>query len=70
MTEKFFAAWNTAVPCVRATTLADAVEQTRKLATRGDVVLFSPGCSSYDMFKNFEDRGDQFRALVRAKLKI
>jgi len=70
MTEKFFAAWNTAVPCVRATTLADAVEQTQRLATRGDVVLFSPGCSSYDMFKDFEDRGDQFRALVRAKLKI
>ena len=32
----------------------------------GDTVLFSPGCSSYDMFKSFEDRGDQFRALVQA----
>ncbi len=70
MAEKFFVAWNTAVPCVRATTLADAVEQTQKLATSGDVVLFSPGCSSYDMFKDFEDRGDQFRALVRSKMKI
>jgi UDP-N-acetylmuramoylalanine--D-glutamate ligase len=30
------------------------------------VVLFSPGCSSYDMFKDFEDRGNQFRALVQS----
>jgi len=67
MTEKLFAAWNSDVPCVRATSLADAVERTQKLAKRGDVVLFSPGCSSYDMFKDFEDRGDQFRALIQAK---
>ena len=69
MTEKLFAAWHSAVPCVRATTLADAIEQTQKFAKTGDVVLFSPGCSSYDMFKDFEDRGDQFRALVQAKIK-
>jgi UDP-N-acetylmuramoylalanine--D-glutamate ligase len=67
MTEKLFAAWNSAVPCVRATTLADAVEQSRQLAKPGDVVLFSPGCSSFDMFKDFEDRGDQFRALIQAR---
>jgi len=67
MTEKLFAAWNSAVPCVRATTLADAVEQSQKLAKPGDVVLFSPGCSSFDMFKDFEDRGDQFRALIQAR---
>jgi UDP-N-acetylmuramoylalanine--D-glutamate ligase len=69
MTEKLFAAWNSAVPCVRATTLAGAVEQTRKLAQPGDVVLFSPGCSSFDMFRDFEDRGDQFRALIQAQAK-
>ena len=67
MTEMLFSAWNSDVPCVRATSLADAVERTQKLAKRGDVVLFSPGCSSYDMFKDFEDRGDQFRALIQAK---
>ena len=66
MTEKLYAAWNTAVPCERATTLADAVAKCRQLAQPGDVVLFSPGCSSFDMFKSFEDRGDQFRALVQA----
>ena len=69
MTEKLFAAWNSAVPCVRAATLADAVEQAQQLARPGDVVLFSPGCSSFDMFKDFEDRGDQFRALVQARAK-
>jgi len=66
MTEKLFAAWNSAVPCVRATTLADAVERARQLVRPGDAVLFSPGCSSFDMFKGFEDRGDQFRALIQA----
>jgi len=69
MSEKLFSAWNSAVPCVRATTLADAVESARHLAKPGDAVLFSPGCSSFDMFKDFEDRGDQFRALIQAKAK-
>lgn len=68
MTEKLFAAWNSAVPCVKATTLANAVDQARELAKPGDVVLFSPGCSSFDMFKDFEDRGDQFRALIQARV--
>ncbi|MEI9998819.1 MAG: hypothetical protein WDO13_06440 [Verrucomicrobiota bacterium] len=54
MTEKLEAAWGTAVLCVRATTLADAVAQAHGLAQAGDVVLFSPGCSSFDMFKSFE----------------
>jgi UDP-N-acetylmuramoylalanine--D-glutamate ligase len=67
MTENLFAAWNSAVPCVRAATLADAVERARQLARPGDAVLFSPGCSSYDMFKDFEDRGDQFRSLIQAR---
>jgi UDP-N-acetylmuramoylalanine--D-glutamate ligase len=69
MTEKLFHAWNKVVPCVAATTLADSVERAARLADPGDVVLFSPGCSSFDMFKDFEDRGDQFRALIRAKAK-
>jgi UDP-N-acetylmuramoylalanine--D-glutamate ligase len=67
MTEKLFAAWNSAVPCYRAGSLAEAVEQTRRLAQAGDTVLFSPGCSSYDMFKDFEDRGNQFRELVQTQ---
>jgi UDP-N-acetylmuramoylalanine--D-glutamate ligase len=67
MTEKLFAAWSSAVPCHRAGSLAEAVEECARLARAGDAVLFSPGCSSYDMFKDFEDRGNQFRALAQAR---
>jgi UDP-N-acetylmuramoylalanine--D-glutamate ligase len=66
MAEKLETAWQSAVPCHRSETLAAAVSEARRLAHRGDTVLFSPGCSSYDMFKSFEDRGDQFRTLVQA----
>jgi UDP-N-acetylmuramoylalanine--D-glutamate ligase len=66
MTQKLEAAWGAIVPCHACDSLAAAVEKARDLAQRGDTVLFSPGCSSYDMFKSFEDRGDQFRALVQA----
>jgi UDP-N-acetylmuramoylalanine--D-glutamate ligase len=67
MTEKLFALWNSTVPCTKATTLADSINKTQQLAKSGDIVLFSPGCSSFDMFKDFEDRGDQFRALIQAR---
>ena len=58
--------WDGAVNCDVATSLADAVERARALATPGDIVLFSPGTSSFDMFKSYADRGDQFRTLVQA----
>jgi UDP-N-acetylmuramoylalanine--D-glutamate ligase len=58
--------WDGAVNCELAASLADAVERARGLARRGEVVLFSPGTSSFDMFKSYSDRGDQFRALVQA----
>ena len=49
----------------RAATLGDAVTQARGLAQAGDTVLLAPACVSFDMFKDFEDRGDQFKAAVR-----
>jgi UDP-N-acetylmuramoylalanine--D-glutamate ligase len=49
-----------------ANSLADAVERAHAVAGPGEVVLFSPGTSSFDMFKSYADRGDQFRALVQA----
>lgn len=58
-------AWGQSVPCHRAVDLEDAVVQSRRLAKPGSVVLLSPGCSSYDMFKNFEERGNLFRQLVK-----
>ncbi len=45
--------------------LGTAVRRARERARSGDVVLLSPACASYDQFRNFEDRGDQFKALVR-----
>jgi UDP-N-acetylmuramoylalanine--D-glutamate ligase len=45
-------------------TLEGAVRRARGLATKGDVVLLSPACASYDQFENFEHRGDTFRKLV------
>jgi len=58
--------WQDAVPCEIANSLADAVERAHAVAQPGEVVLFSPGTSSFDMFKSYADRGDRFRALVHA----
>ncbi len=44
--------------------LKEAVENARGLANRGDAVLLSPACASFDMFKDFEDRGRQFKKIV------
>ena len=45
--------------------LAEAVRLANRLAVSGDVVLLSPACASYDMFENFQQRGQQFCQLVR-----
>src|SRR5256885_7088478 len=66
MAERIGQDWKTAVPCEIAHSLADAVERAHAIAKPGEIVLFSPGTSSFDMFKSYADRGDQFRALVRA----
>ena len=49
----------------RAGTLGDAVAQAKGLAQAGDAVLLAPACASFDMFRDFEDRGDQFKAAVK-----
>lgn len=48
-----------------ADTLEGAFDDARSAVIQGGVVLMSPGCASFDMFKDFTDRGEQFRALVR-----
>jgi UDP-N-acetylmuramoylalanine--D-glutamate ligase len=47
-------------------TFADVVERARQRAARGDAVLLSPACSSFDMFSNYEVRGSEFKRLVAA----
>lgn len=49
------------VPLARGTTFANVLEQARAAAKAGDAVLLSPACSSYDQFKNYEERGGTFR---------
>ena len=45
-------------------TMQAAIDEGLRLATRGDVLLLSPACASYDQFKNFEDRGNQFKQRI------
>jgi UDP-N-acetylmuramoylalanine--D-glutamate ligase len=63
--EEIEKAFDGIIPSFRAKTLANAVSMARNKASAGDMVLLSPGCSSYDQFKNYEDRGNQFRNLIK-----
>ena len=60
------AALGDAVPQVRATSLDDAIARCKALAQPGDAVLLSPACASFDMFKNYEERGQLFARAVEA----
>ena len=53
-------------PIERADSMNDAVRRSRALARSGDVVLLSPACASFDMFRSAEDRGEKFIAAVNA----
>ncbi|KLI64219.1 UDP-N-acetylmuramoyl-L-alanine--D-glutamate ligase [Aurantiacibacter marinus] len=54
------------MPVERSELLAQAVNQARKRAAAGDVIMLSPACASFDQFRDFEVRGDTFRELVAA----
>jgi UDP-N-acetylmuramoylalanine--D-glutamate ligase len=62
--DRIAAGWNGLAPVTICNSLESAVTRARASAKRGDVVILSPGCSSFDMFGNYEERGDAFKGIV------
>ena len=67
--DKIFQSLGQAFPVSVVDTLHDAVQKAFEMAYPGETILLSPGCSSFDMFENFEHRGQVFKAAV-AELKV
>jgi UDP-N-acetylmuramoylalanine--D-glutamate ligase len=65
MKDRIAASW-AGVPCHKAASLEEAVAAAHALARPGDTVLFSPGTSSFDMFRNYGERGNRYKAAVHA----
>jgi UDP-N-acetylmuramoylalanine--D-glutamate ligase len=55
------------VPCINASDMDDAIAHAQALAQAGDAVLLSPACASFDMFRNYNHRGDVFAGAVRKR---
>lgn len=65
-TDKLHKVFDAVVPEIEeATSMKEAIEKARRMAQEGDVVLLSPACASFDLFANYEDRGEQFCREVR-----
>lgn len=62
--EKLRASWSLFTPCTLTGSLLEAVTESAQQAVSGDIVLLSPACSSFDMFQNYQHRGDVFRQAV------
>ncbi len=52
------------IPCYKSNNLKEAFDDVKKIMEKGDVVLLSPACASWDQYKCFEDRGNEFKSLV------
>ena len=53
------------LPIADVQSMKDAVDAAYRMAKKGETVLLSPCCASFDLFKSYEDRGDQFKKYVR-----
>ena len=62
---KIIDAFSSKVEVLDTDSMKDAVKAASKLASKGDVVLLSPCCASFDLFESYEDRGEQFKNAVR-----
>ncbi|MBK6544052.1 MAG: UDP-N-acetylmuramoyl-L-alanine--D-glutamate ligase [Saprospiraceae bacterium] len=64
--QKLLKSFTKIVPLIKDThSIQDAVRIAFEIAKKGEVVLLSPGCASFDLFKNYEDRGNQFKEEVK-----
>ncbi len=63
--EKIRAAWSLFTPCTPVASLLEAIQSSASNAVPGDIVLLSPACSSFDMFQNYQHRGEVFRQAVQ-----
>jgi UDP-N-acetylmuramoylalanine--D-glutamate ligase len=62
--DKIRISWESFTPCTTVDSLLEGVSKAAEKAVGGDVVLLSPACSSFDMFRNYEHRGEMFRMAV------
>jgi UDP-N-acetylmuramoylalanine--D-glutamate ligase len=49
---------------VETTSMSEAVQIAKRIAEKGDTVLLSPACASFELFENYEDRGNQFKQAI------
>lgn len=69
--EKLVKAFKGKIPVIQESkSIPECLQKCKELATPGDVVLLSPCCASFDLFKNYEDRGNQFKEEVKKLSKI
>ena len=64
--EKIRAAWSLFTPCTLFNSLVEALPEAAKNAASGDVVLLSPACSSFDQFRDYQERGEKFCQFVKS----
>jgi len=65
-TEQIRAAWGLFIPCTVSDSLINAIAEAAKQAASGDVVLLSPACSSFDQFRDYQERGEIFCQMVKS----